>query len=87
LTLPLAIEIRKSAKKTLDSLDAPTRRRIKEKIEAVAADPWNPTNSKPLENSLKRSARVGGYRILVEIKDPYLLVSAIGSRNQIYRET
>lgn len=75
----------KSAAKTLASVDAPTRKRMKEKIEAVAADPLNPANSKPLQGTLKRSARVGGYRILVEIEEPNLLVVHIGSRGQIYR--
>jgi mRNA-degrading endonuclease RelE of RelBE toxin-antitoxin system len=58
---------------------------MKEKIEAVAADPLNPTNSKLLRGTLKRSARVGDYRILVEIKEPSLLVVSIGPRGDIYR--
>jgi mRNA-degrading endonuclease RelE of RelBE toxin-antitoxin system len=83
--LPLKIVIRKSAAKTLASVDASTRKRMKEKIEAVAADPLNPTNSKPLKGTLKRSARVGDYRILVEIREPNLLVDSIGPRGDIYR--
>jgi mRNA-degrading endonuclease RelE of RelBE toxin-antitoxin system len=85
--LPLRIIINKSAAKTLAAVDAPTRKRMKQKIEAVAADPFNPTNSKPLEGTVKRSARVGSYRILMEIEEPNLLVVSIGSRGQIYRET
>jgi len=58
---------------------------MKEKIEAVAADPLNPTNSKQLKGTLKRSARVGDYRILFEIKVPHLLVASIGPRGDVYR--
>jgi mRNA-degrading endonuclease RelE of RelBE toxin-antitoxin system len=42
-------------------------------------------NSKPLEGSFKRSARVGDYRILVEIVEPDLLVVLILSRGEVYR--
>jgi mRNA-degrading endonuclease RelE of RelBE toxin-antitoxin system len=85
MTLPLEIVLTKNAAKSLDSLDAPTRRRVKEKIEAVAADPLNPRNSYPLQGTEKRSARVGGYRILFLIQDPNLLVVDIESRGQMYR--
>jgi mRNA-degrading endonuclease RelE of RelBE toxin-antitoxin system len=54
----------KNAAKTLAAADVPTRRRLKEKIESVAADPLNPANSKQLQGTHMRSARVGGYRIL-----------------------
>ncbi|WP_263359445.1 type II toxin-antitoxin system RelE family toxin [Acidicapsa ligni] len=85
MKLPLEIVLTKSAAKSLNALDVPTRKRISEKIEAVAADPLNPTNSYPLQGSDKRSARVGGYRILLLIKEPNLLVVDIESRGQVYR--
>jgi mRNA-degrading endonuclease RelE of RelBE toxin-antitoxin system len=59
---------------------------MSEKIEAVAADPFNSTNSKPLQGTNKRSARVGRYRILMEIKEPNLLIVDIESRGQVYRQ-
>ena len=59
---------------------------MKQKIEAVAADPFNPINSKPLQGTLKRSARVGDYRILVEIVEPDLLIVSIRPRGDVYRE-
>jgi mRNA-degrading endonuclease RelE of RelBE toxin-antitoxin system len=87
VTLPLEVVISKSAFKTLEALDVPTRRRIKEKIEAVAADPMNPRNSSPLQGTDKRSARVGGNRILLLIKEPNLLaVDLIEPRGQVYRK-
>jgi mRNA-degrading endonuclease RelE of RelBE toxin-antitoxin system len=69
-------------------LDAATRKRIKDKIIELARDPFNIRISKPLRNSDKRSARVGSYRILFIVipGDNVLLVSAVGPRNQIYRE-
>jgi mRNA-degrading endonuclease RelE of RelBE toxin-antitoxin system len=83
--LPLQIVLTKSAAKSLQALDATTRRRIKEKIESVAADPFNPINSYPLQGTDKRSARVGGYRILLLIQEPNLLVVDIESRGQAYK--
>jgi mRNA-degrading endonuclease RelE of RelBE toxin-antitoxin system len=47
----------------------------------------NPRNSSPLQGTDKRSARVGGYRILLLIKEPSLLaVDLIESRGQVYRK-
>jgi mRNA-degrading endonuclease RelE of RelBE toxin-antitoxin system len=85
MTLPLAIILTKSAAKSLQSLDAPTRKRMQDKIESIAADPYNPRNSYPLQGTEKRSARVGGYRILLLIREPNLLVVDIESRGQVYR--
>jgi mRNA-degrading endonuclease RelE of RelBE toxin-antitoxin system len=82
---PLEIILTKNALKNLNALDKPTRERVKTKIEAVAADPLNPSNSKPLQGTEKRSARVGGYRILLLIQEPNLLVVDIESRGQVYR--
>jgi len=42
MKLPLEIVFSKSAAKTLEALDVPTRQRIKDKVKAVAADPLNP---------------------------------------------
>jgi mRNA-degrading endonuclease RelE of RelBE toxin-antitoxin system len=85
MTLPLEIVFTKNAANSLEALDAPTRRRVKQKIESVAADPLNPRNSYPLRGTDKRSARVGGYRILFLIQEPNLLVVDIESRGQVYR--
>ena len=86
MNLPLEVVFNKSAAKSLEALDAPTRKRVKEKIEAVAADPLNPRNSYPLQGTNKRSARVGGYRILLLIQEPNrLAVDIIEPRGQVYR--
>ena len=86
MRLPLEVVFSKSAAKSLQALDATTRKRVKEKVEAIAADPLNPSNSYPLKGANKRSARVGGYRILLLIQDPDRLgVDLIESRGQVYR--
>jgi mRNA-degrading endonuclease RelE of RelBE toxin-antitoxin system len=86
MNLPLEVILSKTAAKTLRALDAPTRQRIKDKLEAVAADPLNPCNSYPLQGTDMRSARVGGYRILLLIQEPNrLAVEIIESRGQVYR--
>jgi mRNA-degrading endonuclease RelE of RelBE toxin-antitoxin system len=55
-------------------------------LEAVAADPLNPRNSYPLQGTNKRSARVGGYRILLLIQElNRLAVDIIEPRGQVYR--
>ena len=86
MTIPLEIVLTKNAAKRLEALDAPTLRRVMAKIEAVAADPLNPVNSYPLQGTDRRSARVGGFRILLLIQDPNLLVVDIESRGQVYRQ-
>jgi mRNA-degrading endonuclease RelE of RelBE toxin-antitoxin system len=86
MMLPLEIVLSRSAAKSLNSLDAPTRKRIREKLEAVAADPFNPRHSYPLQGTNKRSARVGGYRILFLIQEPNTLAAdVIEPRGQVYR--
>jgi len=85
LILALLIEITDTPFKYLKSLDKPTRRRIKEKLEALAEDPTNIRLSLPLSASNKRRARVGGYRILFTFDEQTLTVSDIGPRGQVYR--
>jgi mRNA-degrading endonuclease RelE of RelBE toxin-antitoxin system len=86
MKLPLDIVLTKDAAKRLNAMDATTRQRMKDKIQAVAADPLNPTNSYPLQGTNQRSARVGGFRILLLIQEPNLLVVDIESRGQVYRK-
>jgi mRNA-degrading endonuclease RelE of RelBE toxin-antitoxin system len=86
MNLPLEVILSKPAAKILQALDAPTRKRIVNKLQAIAADPLNPCNSYPLQGTDKRSARVGGYRILLLIQEPSrLAVEIIESRGQVYR--
>jgi len=87
--MPLEVSYSKQAANYLKNLDAPTKRRVLEKVAEVSADYMDPRNSKPLEGSEKRSARVGKYRILLlAVKEKNaLIVAEIASRGQVYRET
>lgn len=86
--MPLEVSYARQAENYLKKLDATTRKRVREKVAAVAADHSDPKNSYPLEGSDKRSARVGKYRILLLIikERNALVVADINSRGQVYRE-
>ncbi len=84
--LPLKIRITSTPAKYLAKLDKPTRERINAKLDAIAKSPYDAQLSYPLVGQTKRSARVGGYRILFEIVENELVVSDIGPRGQIYKK-
>lgn len=73
------------AKKYYQALDKTTRRRILEKLESIAADPFHLGLAKPIFDEGLMRTRVGGYRVLYEVKSDAIIVSAIGSRGQIYK--
>jgi len=81
----LQIKILSTPLKYFENLDKSVRKRIQEKLDAIAESPYAPRLSKPLTAVNKRTARVGDYRIIFEIDDPLLIVSDIGPRGQIYR--
>ncbi len=83
--MPLQIKITKTPLKYLESLDKPTRKRISDKLDAIARDPLDPRLSKRLAVDTRRTARVGDYRIIFEIDGDLLIVDEIGPRGQIYR--
>ena len=83
--MPLKIILTKTPSKYLESLDRPTKDRIIEKLEEIAADPIDSRFSKSLEGTDKRAARVGKYRILFTVGTEAITVAAIGPRGQIYR--
>jgi len=74
------------ASKYSSTLDKATQKRLKAKITELCKDPFDIRLSKPLKESIKRTARVGGYRILFIVHGDILLVSDIGPRGKIYRE-
>jgi len=47
--------------------------------------PINIRKSKPVTSKERRTARVGGYRLLFLVDGGVLLVSDVGPRGQIYR--
>lgn len=71
----------------LRRLDPATERRIAERLEQIAADPYG-MHSHVLTNvGGKRSSRVGEYRIVFSINDAEKVVDvdAIGPRGRVYR--
>ena len=80
------VSISASAAKYLKRCDAPTRDRLRQKLEQLKADPFDPQNSKPLKGrNDQRSARVGGLRILFQVQNLDIIVAEIGPRGEIYR--
>jgi mRNA-degrading endonuclease RelE of RelBE toxin-antitoxin system len=56
------------------------------KIEKLKADPFDLQDSKPLKGRKdRRSARVGGLRILFRVNGFDVIVAAIGPRGEIYK--
>ena len=76
----------RNAEKYLERCDAPTRDRLRQKLEKLEADPFDPRNSKPLKGrNDQRSARVGDLRILLRVNDFEVIVAEIGPRGEIYK--
>jgi mRNA-degrading endonuclease RelE of RelBE toxin-antitoxin system len=81
-----SVSLSRAAAKYLDRCDAPTRDRLRDKLEKLKADPFDPQNSKPLKGrSDQRSARVGGLRIVFRVNDLDIIVAEIGPRGEIYK--
>ncbi len=78
----------RAALNTLSGLDKPTRRRLWDRIRALADDP-RPHGPRALQGdwSGHYRIRVGSYRILYTIRDRELLVSVVrvGERQRVYR--
>jgi mRNA interferase RelE/StbE len=83
--LALRTVLSNSAAKYLAALDRPTQARIREKLNAIAEEPFNARLSKPLSGVEQRTARVGNYRIIFSIEPEILFVADIGPRGRIYR--
>lgn len=82
----LEVKLTATAHKYFDKLDRPTKKRIQDKLDAIAAGPFDLRLSKPLSDVSKRTARVGDYRILFEVLDSVIFVSDIAPRGRAYRK-
>lgn len=83
------IEIERSAGRELARLELAVRRRLRQKIQALATDP-RPRGAKKLRGSGAPSlwrVRSGDYRIVYEIRDQVLVVVVVtvGHRREVYR--
>ena len=76
----------RSAAKELEKVPATDRRRIVEKIRALAVNP-RPAGGEKLSGDDKFRLRQGDYRILYEIGDAELIVTVvrIGNRKEVYK--
>lgn len=81
----LSIDLRGTPARYFEKLDRPTQKRIKKKLEQLAEEPYSAQHSKPLHGFDKRTARVGGYRIIFQIVGEMLRVVDIGPRGDIYK--
>ena len=81
-----AVSLSRTAAKYFERCDAPTRDRLRQKLETLRADPFEPRNSKPLKGrNDQRSARVGDLRVLFRVEGLAIVVAAIGPRGEIYK--
>lgn len=81
------VQIAARALRDLARLDKPIRRRIRDAIDKLGADP-RPPGAKALQGQpgLLR-IRVGDYRVVYEVRDRVrvVLVIRIGHRSEVYR--
>jgi mRNA-degrading endonuclease RelE of RelBE toxin-antitoxin system len=83
---PYSVSLSRTAEKYFERCDAPTRERLRQKIEKLKADPFDSQNSKPLKGRKdQRSARVGGLRILFRVDSLDIIVAEIGPRGEVYK--
>ncbi len=83
-----AIRLETAVVKTLDRVDRPTEKRLRNRIDALAADPFDSRLSEPLtgKGDLRKS-RVGGWRIVfeVDVRASWIAVVAWRRRGQVYK--
>ena len=81
-----SIQLTRSAAKELERIPLKDRRRIVDRITALADDP-RPAGSERLSGDDKYRIRQGDYRILYEIVDHELIVAVVrvGHRREVYR--
>jgi mRNA-degrading endonuclease RelE of RelBE toxin-antitoxin system len=81
-----SLSLARTAARYLDRCDAPTRDRLRQKLEKLKTDPFDPRNSKPLKGrNDQRAARVGDLRILFQVQGLDIIVAEIGPRGEIYK--
>lgn len=84
---PFSVTVKNPAAKFIRRQDAKTQQRLKQKIEIIAANPFDVEHSKMLANhGGLRSARVGKFRIIfsVALESQSIEIQIIDSRGQVY---
>lgn len=82
-----AIEWRPSARKQIRRLEVSARRRVLQAIGDLSQDPRPPGSAALAGSPGWRRIRVGGYRVVYDIRDDALvvLVLRVGSRGDVYQ--
>ena len=85
--MSLQLRFSNEARKQIKRLDRPLQRRILERAEQLAEDPYDPRISKRLHGTTDRSARVGDWRIIYETDAAAQTVSVlvVVPRGKAYR--
>jgi len=82
------LRLSRDAERYFARLDRTAQKRVQDRLNELANDPFAPGVSKPLANAgHERSSRAGSLRILyfVERDEHVILVEEIGPRGQVYR--
>ncbi|MEW6657461.1 MAG: type II toxin-antitoxin system RelE/ParE family toxin [Thermodesulfobacteriota bacterium] len=83
------IEVSHRADKMLGRLDRKTATRIRDRIDQLAIDPFNPRISYELEMIKgQRYSRVGDWRVIYEVReaDQTVLIVTVQHRSRVYKE-
>jgi mRNA interferase RelE/StbE len=82
-----AVEIFPAALRALAALPRPVQERIRDRVEALAENPWPPGAKKLSGQKGHWRVRVGEYRVVyrVDTEVRIVLVSRIGHRREVYR--
>jgi mRNA interferase RelE/StbE len=82
-----AVEIFPAALRALAALPRPVQERIRDRVEALAENPWPPGAKKLSGQKGHWRVRVGEYRVIyrVDTEVRIVLVSRIGHRREVYR--
>lgn len=82
------VRLSNRAQRDLDRVDRPTQKRVVERMELLADDPYNPRVSGWLEGHPGlRKSRLGGWRIIYQTLDDkrVVIVAMLERRGQVYK--
>ncbi|MGI8722747.1 MAG: type II toxin-antitoxin system RelE family toxin [Geodermatophilaceae bacterium] len=81
------IEWKPLARNEIRKLDPTVRRRVIEAVTALGAEPRPPGSVTLTGSSGWRRIRIGGYRVIYDVRDDALvvLILRVGSRGNVYR--
>ena len=83
------VQLARQAEKTLDRLDRVTEKRIRDRLEELSINPFDPrlSNDVIMEEG-KKYSRVGDWRVIyrLEAENRVIFVTAIQHRSKAYRK-